>query len=502
MTAAEAVLCIDVGTTASKAALIARGGEIVGAGTSQHSTSTPRPGWVEQDANHWWRSTCQAVAEALAAGTGHAHPVAIAVTGQMQDLIALDGSDALGPAILYSDHRAAPEHEQLLELLGADAWLRWTANAQDESNLAAKWLWLRNHQAETVRRTSHLLLGAHSYVVWRLSGRHLCDPTTASTTGLFDFVEGGWSSVVLAACGLDVALLPELVGPASGGQLSDRAAGELALPAGIPVIHASGDAATTTIGVGAGAPGARYAYLGTSGWVAGTVAGRPQPSEAIWTLRHPAEWWVIRIGPMLSVGSALDWARGAIALDGGHDPMERAVSSVGPRPSSVLFLPHLAGERSPFRDADARGAFVGISTSTSRAELLRSVLDGVAFALRAVDTHLGEPTDEPLLVCGGGSRSDTWCQVLANAFGRPVWRVRLDDAGLLGAYTAACAALAWAEHSPEAARQQPLADGDAFAPTEARAYADAYAIFENLYPALRPSFREMAGLQAEEPPPM
>lgn len=489
------VVAVDVGTTATKSAVIDSSGTIRGASELPHPTSVPHQSWVEQEPDDWWDSTRHAVREAVAA-SGPVDIAAVAVTGQMQDLIAVAGERSLRTAILYSDTRAAAEHRRLCDEVGEARWARLTGNVQDPSNVAAKWSWLAAHEPDLLRETKTVLLGAHSYVVWRACGAAVCDATTASTTGLLDLRGGRWSDSVLAAAGLDEQQLPALLkGAEVVGRLSEQAARELSLAAGTPVVHAPGDAATTTVGVGAASPGVRYVYLGTSGWVAGTFAGLPrEPMEQLYTLNHAVEGVSLRIGPMLSVGSCLDWALGVLSA-GGHADVEAAMAATAPGPSPTLFLPYLGGERAPHRDAAARGAFVGLSHAVGKADLVRSVVEGVCFALRSIDEFLGAEASSPLLVCGGGAQSDSWCQTLAEVVGRDVVRTDFSHAGVLGAAMTAAEALGWCDVSQNTWPQD--RPRQSFSPRDHGRFAAPYEVFRGLYPALRSSFRAMARREEE-----
>lgn len=489
------MVAVDVGTTATKAAVVDDGGAVLGAAEFPHPTASREPSWVEQDPDHWWASTRSAVRDAVAQDDT-AEVVALAVTGQMQDVIAVDGERCLRPAILYSDTRAVAEHRRLCDELGETRWARVTGNVQDPSNVAAKWLWLAAHEPEVLRETKTLLLGGHSYVVWRASGAAVCDATTASTTGLLDLRGGRWAEPVLEAAGIDGQQLPALVQTAEVvGNLSEQAAAELGLAAGTAVIHTPGDAATTTVGVGAASPGVRYVYLGTSGWVAGTFVGLPrEPMEQLYALNHALDGVSLRIGPMLSVGSCLDWALEALSV-GGHADVEAAMSSTAPGPSPVIFLPYLGGERAPYRDADARGAFIGLSHSVAKAHLVRSVVEGVCYALRSIDEFLGTAPSLPLLVCGGGAQSDSWCQTLADIVGRQVVRTDFSHAGVLGAAMTAGDVLGWCDLAqntwPEDRPRQ------SFFPRDHDGYVATYEVFRGLYPVLRSSFRALARREEE-----
>lgn len=438
----DVIVAVDVGTTGMKVALVTPDGQIVARRTSPYATgSTGIDGRVEQNPDEWWDATVTAVRSVT---EERFVPVALAVTGQMQDVVLVEGDRVVRPAILYSDTRAAAEAELVRRRLG-DAWERVTANEQDAASIPAKLLWLRRLEPEAVEQADRLLLGAHSYIVWRACGAAVCDPTTASTTGLFDFDSGTWFTDSLEAAETSPGLLPDLHEPFQiAGTLDEEAAQALGLPAGIPVVHGPGDAAATSLGAGAGEVGDSFVYLGTSGWVATVTPGeRARPGQGIFTLRHAQPGQTLQIGAMVSVGANLEWARRELLDDASWDQVDK-LAGASATPTGLLYLPYLTGERSPFRDPQARAGFIGVDASTTRADLVRAVMEGVAYGLRSIENAMASETTGSLVAGGGGCRSDVWCEILAAVLARPLHRmVDLEDVGAMGAAVAATHALGW-----------------------------------------------------------
>ncbi len=429
------VLAVDVGSTAVKAGVVDADGRIEVVADVGHPTQRPGPGRVEQDPAHWWEGTVAAV---RACGDAVRGIDAVAVTGQMQDLLLVAGDGPVRPALLYSDVRATAEHEALAAALGP-RWAELTGAQPDATNVGAKFAWLATHEPGSVEAATGLLLGGHSEVVRRLTGVRCCDPTTAATTGLAVADGSSWALPVAAACGPDPrrlpALLPTITAPDSvAGVLLAEAAAHLGLPAGLPVVHAAGDAVATTIGIVGTGTGVPYAALGTSGWLGVLTAVRPD-SPGVIALPSPGGTW-LAVGPLPSVGATVDWARAELL--GGIDPaaLESLATGVCAAAHGLVMLPNLAGSRVPIADVHAAGTLIGLQASTGPAELAAAVLEGVAHALRQIADRLGV-RGRPLAVCGGGSASDAWCAAIADVIDAPV--VRADDthAGLLGA--AACA---------------------------------------------------------------
>jgi xylulokinase len=439
----ESILAIDVGTSATKAAIIARDGQVLASQSSGYETRTGPNGELEQNPEDWWQATLEAIR--LLEPTRF-EISAIILTGQMQDLIVLKNASVLRPAILYSDARASAEAEQLDE-----TWTALTGNLQGASSLPAKLLWLKSHESEIYSIAYSLLFGAHDFVTWKLTGARVADRTTASTTGLLDLETGMWATAMLEALGLRTDWLPELRNAGEiVGRLSSELSTQLGLPINLPVLHGIGDAGAATIGAGAGEPGTPYIYLGTSGWLASSVHGsRGNPHRGVFTLAHPNPRSNILIGPMLTAGGNMEWIRTQLGLE--HDAFERLASSAEPGCHGTIFLPYLTGERSPFMNPEARAEFKRISNATTQADLARAVLEGVALGFRSIAQSMKLEMHDQLYIAGGGARSNLWCQIIADVLNTNVARLEnAEDVGVRGAALLAARSLGWLEglHAP------------------------------------------------------
>lgn len=444
---------VDVGTTATKAALIDRNGNVLASASHGYPTRTAPGGVVEQDPRHWWEGACRALRDCRPSDFRVA---ALVVSGQMQNLISVgpsrvpvastDGAGEPGilrPAILYSDGRAVAEADHIRRSTDAERWRRVTGASPDAGGLAAKLLWLRRHEPHVYTEARHFLFGAHDYVVWRALGVPMTDPTTASTTQILDVERGTWADGLLTELTLRTDALPPLGNPGRIiGPLPDAAADALGLPAGTPVVQGAGDAATATLGAGAGEPGRTYLYLGTSGWLAATVDGRSADrSPAVLALLHPDPRHRLLIGPMMTAAGNLEWVRRQLG-NPPYDRLSAMAAAAPPGSGGVRYYPYPAGERSPFQNPHARASFTGLSTATEPEHLVRAVMEGVAFALRTIAEAM--PGGERLYAAGGGARSDVWCRIIAAVLQRPVYRLaQAEDVGVRGAAVVAGRALSW-----------------------------------------------------------
>jgi xylulokinase len=430
------VLAVDVGTSAVKVALV-DDGDVVAAAEESYLLSSPHPGWAEQDPEDWWAATrraAAAVAGSVGCGPGSIGVDAVAVTGQMQDLVCVDASGAPSrPAILYSDVRATVEHAALVSDLGP-AWDTAIGAAPDPSHVAAKWRWLTTHEPDVAERTRRVLFGAAGFVVMRLTGVAACDPSTAATTGLYDVDAGRWWPPVVERLGVP---LPSLVAATDvAGEVSAAGAAALGVAVGTPVVHANGDAAATTIGVCGLALERPYAYLGSSGWVAASTAV-PRRTAGVIVLPGlgPDSW--MAAAQMSVAGAALDWAREQLLGGAAIADLEAMAASTCAAAEGVLFVPYLDGARGV---PEATGMLVGARRATTTATIAAAVVEGLAHAVRDLLGQVAPGSDE-LVVCGGASRSPALRQAIADVTGCLVTPVAVEHAAVLGAVTAAHVAL-------------------------------------------------------------
>lgn len=444
MTRDDCVLLVDAGTTAVKVAVVDTCGNVLAAGDAELALQRPGRSRVEQDPDQWWAAFVAAV---RGCQLDEFRPAALALTGQMQDVVLIDqDSRPIRPAMLYADHRAAAQLDALTARLG-ERWYQVTGNVPDPSCTAAQLRWLAEHEPRALQRADRLLFGAPGYLVYRAGGSACCDLTTASTTGLLDTATLDWWAPAVAETGCPDSLLPELVDGASVvGRLAAAPAAELGLAPGLPLVHAPGDAGAVTAGLVGDDPGALSISLGTSGWVAAFVerVENDAPDRSIHRLTGPSGHTVLCIGALLAAGATLDWARTTHLPGLDHESADRAAGEL--EPTGLLMLPSLAGERSPVRNPDALGAIVGLRPTTSSAQLYRAAIEGVALSLRhIVDrlrrmTALGSDTDLVPL-SGGAARSASVQRILADVLDRPILPVDAEGAGLRGAHRAVATAL-------------------------------------------------------------
>jgi xylulokinase len=414
---------LDVGTSSLKGLAIDEHGTLLGEAERGYPLSTPQPGWSEQDPELWW-SAAQSVLEEL----GGEQADGIGLSGQMHGLVALGADDRpLRPAILWNDGRAERECELIEERVGLTRLLELSGNRALAGFTAPKLLWMAEHEPDVHARIRRVLL-PKDYVRLRLCGEHATDVSDASGTLLFDVAARVWSSELAAALEVDEAWLPPaLESPAVSGST----------PAGVPVAAGAGDQAAGALGVGViDQQGPASIVLGTSGVV---FAARERYTTTTDGSLHafchavPEVWHVM--GVMLSAAGSLGWLHRVLDERSDYDELLAQAAAWEPGVEGLLFAPYLAGERTPYADPDARGAFTGLSLRHDRGALVRAVLEGVAFGLRdcldLVDSLGGAPVRAR--VSGGGSRGDLWLEILAAILDLPLERTAVDAGAAYGA---------------------------------------------------------------------
>ncbi|MFI5228109.1 MAG: xylulokinase [Gemmatimonadales bacterium] len=438
----QCFLGVDVGTSGVKAVLVAPNGDVTASAVEPLGLSAPRPGWAEQDPEDWWQASIAAIGSVLAADP-RAMVEAVGLSGQMHSsvFLAADGK-IIRPALLWCDGRTTAECRVITERVGGEERLRELAcNPALEGFTLPKVLWLRAHEPEAFARLATVLL-AKDFVRHRLTGVLATEPSDASATLMFDTARVRWSDEILSAVGLPRSIVPAIGGSSEVlGRVTPEASRLTGLAAGTPVVGGGADNACGAAGVGVVRPGSAVVSWGTSGTVlAPTDSPRVDPLLRVHTFCHvaPGVWYMM--GVVLSAGGAFAWYRDQLVRGGGvatdlNEELDAEAASAPRGASGVTFLPYLQGERTPHRDASARGALLGLSLAHKRAHLTRAVLEGVCFALRDSLSILREVGVRPeeLLLTGGGARSPFLRTLQAEVFGLPVRTVNPGEGAAYGA---------------------------------------------------------------------
>ena len=513
-------LGIDIGTSGTRALLCTVEGKVVGVGTAPHTSLHPRPGWSEQEPEEWWQATVKAVRSALnaarrAGAMKKYGPVAgIGLSGQMHGSVFLSRTGkVVCRAILWNDQRTAEECAEIESAAGGRRELiNLVANPAHTGFTAPKILWLRKHQPKLFERVRKVLL-PKDYIRYRMTGEYATEVSDASGTLLLDVVKRRWCSPLLEKLQLDPALLPECYESEDvTGKLTKKAAQELGLPEGVPVVGGGGDQAAGAVGVGIVRQGVISATMGTSG-VVFAFAERPNvdPLGRVHTFCHAVrnKWHVM--GVVLSAGGSLQWFRNQLAQADMKEAKRRKIdvyeiltneaSEVPVGSEGLFFLPYLTGERTPYADPHAKGAWIGLTVRHTRAHLIRALMEGATFAMRdclEIIKEMGVPVRE-IRLSGGGARSAFWRRMQADIYGQNVVTVNAEEGPAYGVALLAMAGTGAYDSVVEACEATiQIVSQTAYSRRDKKLYDQAYPIYRQLYHRLKdlfPTLTELAEVQ-------
>jgi xylulokinase len=504
-------LGIDVGTSATKTLAIDGGGTILASASAEYPCDHPRPGWSEQDPELWWQATKQTVRQVLEKGGFKPADVAgVGLSGQMHGSVFLDADGrVIRPALLWNDQRTAAECAEIEEKAGGrEALIRMVANPALTGFTAPKILWLRRREPGAWDQVRQVLL-PKDYIRYRLSGTYATEVSDASGTLLLDVANRRWSAELLGKLGLDPALLPPCHESsdvsATVGAIGSK---ETGLAQGTPIVGGGGDQPAGAVGNGIVRSGVVSATMGTSG-VVFAHADEPgfDPLGRLQRFCHAVPGAYCAFGVVLAAGGSFQWFRnelGKAEVDRAKaqrvDPYflltdEAALAGVGAE--GLFFLPYLTGERTPHFDPDAKGAWVGLSVRHGRPHLIRSVLEGAAYAMRDSLELIREMgvTVSQVRLSGGGARNPLWRQIQADVYGVDCHTLNSTEGPAFGAALLAQVGTGGFATVPEACDATiRLAEWTAVDPKARAFYDQAYALYRQLYRDLRSSFKAISAL--------
>lgn len=489
-------LGIDLGTTGVKAVLVRPDGAIAGIGYREYPIHIPNPGYAEQDPADWWRGLKEALQEALRISGAPPEQIrGIGLSGQMHGMVLLGKERTpLHPAVIWCDQRTVLQAEEIRAKIGVARLGQWVQNPVGVGFQICSLLWMKRHQPAIYGRTRHVLL-PKDYIRLLLTGEIGSEPTDACSTLCYDCAGQTWSDAMLGALEIPRALMPDAAHRPHeiAGQLTQSAADALGLPPGIAVAYGGGDQPMQAVGNGILHPGDASLTLGTGGQVL-VPTSTPAYDKLLRThtfchvLRDT--WYVM--GAVLNCCLAQNWFLENILRDRNFKQMDLEAQGAVPGCNGLLFLPYLTGERTPHMDPRAKGVFFGLTLGHARGDMVRSVMEGVGFALldamEAIES-LGLAADR-LILSGGGAASPLWKQIIADIFGRPIYTSRMREEAGVGA--AICAMVACAQYGSvdEACRAIVRYEDGCVEPVNqnAEVYREAHARFQALYKACKPCF--------------
>ena len=511
MMADKCVLAIDIGTQSSRAALVDFSGNILASASQAYDLESPAPGWAQQDARLWWRSSVENIRSVFEkSGISPGSVIAVAAGGQMHATIPIDSSgQVLIPAVqLWCDKRCAgivaeigqrPEIQEAFTLVGnvpTAAWLGW------------KIKWLQANQPKVYQKTWKVLT-ASAYIAYLLTGgTPVIDYSEASGSFLMDADRCTWSGHMFDLLGLDPDKLPPVL-PSSqvAGKVCREAALTTGLLVGTPVAVGAGDMLCTLLAAGLTQTGRAVDITGTSSIMC-IYAGKPVLDRRLMNLHHSMPGWVT-FGICDSGGGALKWFKDTFCQEeketasrNGGSPyqlLDQQAEVVEPGCEGLLFYPYLLGERT-LGSAYSRGVFFGLTPRSGKGALARAIMEGISFEmLRSLEiTRQSGMQVNQIRLVGGGAQSPLWNQIKANIYQLPVAVLKTFEGGTLGA--AILAGVAGGVFADEANAADQVVKVDHVLqpdPSQADLYTRLYAVYKDLHDRMIDPFERLAQITAK-----
>jgi xylulokinase len=504
------ILAHDLGTTGNKASLYDAEGKLLGSSLSEYGTVFEHAGWAEQNPEDWWGAVCTSSKQLIQqTGIQKEDIACIVFSGQMMGCVPLDRyAKPLRNALIWADQRSVQQERWLSERITPEKVYRITGHRLSASYSLCKILWLRDHQPEVYKNTFKFV-HAKDAIVARLTGNFVTDPSDASGMNLYDLEQGSWSAEIIEASRLEPSKLPDIRASTTVvGEVLPAIAEEVGLVSGTPVVIGGGDGCCAATGAGVIKEGRAYNYVGSSSWIA-LATDKPiyDPTMRTFTWAHLIPGMFSPCGTMQAAGASYAWARNELApLEvqlakeqnvSSYELMNQSAESSPMGAKGLLYLPYLLGERSPRWNSKARAAFIGLDIRHTRADMIRSVLEGITLNLKIIlDAFTTQgATIDAMRVIGGGAKGKLWNQIMADIYGVPVQRLNvLEEATSLGAAVAGGVGVGLYKDFSIVERMNPIISTVEPNPTTRETYTKLLKVFDSAYKALIPVYEELAKL--------
>jgi xylulokinase len=438
------LLGIDVGTTGCKAVAFSPEGKVLASAYEEYDYDHPQPGWAELDSRRVWEQIKSTIRQA-ASGAGKDQPQTLCVSSLGEAFVPVAKSrTVLGASILNFDSRGGEYLPELRQKITDQHLYRLNGNTIGNHYSLTKLIWLKEHQPEIYEQADWFLHWS-GFVSFMLGAEAAVDYSLANRSLLFDLERADWSQELPGLFGIDPGKLPPTVPSGSRiGRVDATVAAKLGLPSGIPIVSGAHDQCSNSIGCGVIEVGQAMYGMGTYICMTPVFAHRP-PAEAMIaqglnTEHHAAPGKFVSF--IYNQGGALvKWYRDTFAIQerkqaiqDGTDVYSALTAEMPEAPSRVMALPHFTATGPPRFIADSCGVLAGLYLDTPRGEILKGLVEGSTFYLRACQESLpDEIIIQKLHAAGGGSKSEAWLQTVADILGRPVVQPVINEAGALGA---------------------------------------------------------------------
>ena len=501
MTDSQLVMAIDIGTGGTRAVVFdAKDGTLVAQTHQEYASYFPRPTWVEQDAEDWWRTTCSTTQSTLKKIGNQANAIiAVSITNQRETIVPVNQKgEPLHRALVWQDRRTTPQCQRIQADLGITKVYNETGLTIDPYFSAPKILWFKEKKSKIFQK-AHKFLLVHDFILHRLTTEFATDFSNASRTMLFAVERMEWSNLMCNRLEIPKEKLPAAY--PSGTEISEvttTAAKATGLPKGLPVVIGGGDQQCGAVGVGVVKSGRVKATVGTGTFIL-AFEKTPQfdPQHRLLCSCHAVpNRWVIEASIFTS-GIIYRWFRDqfgheekqlAKLLDSDpYELMNEQATQSPPGSKGILLLPHFVGAGAPYWNPEARGVIVGLALGHSRADIIRAIMEGTSFEVRRnleIMKNLGIALKE-LRLTGGATRSQIWNQIHSDITQLKVQRSKIEEATALGAAILAAKGGGLYRDVSQAAEAM-ISVSDHYRPTPelSERYNKLYKIHTNTYKAL------------------
>mgnify|MGYP000936124824 CR=1 FL=1 len=429
------LLGIDIGTSACKVAVFDKEGKVLAAANGDYPVYYPQEGWAEQNPEEWWSAVCRATKETVQkAGIDPAEIAGVGIDGQSWSAIALDKEGkVLTNTPIWMDTRAQEICERLNKKIGEDKIFEVAGNSLQPSYTTAKIIWYKENLPEVYEKIDKILQ-SNSFIAFKLTGAITQDMSQGYGLHCFDMKKGCWDEEMCRHLGIPMEFLPEICEcDHVVGSVTAKAAAECGLAEGTPVVAGGLDAACGTLGAGVIHPGETQEQGGQAGGMSICMEEYHADDRLILGCHVVPEKWLLQ-GGTVGGGGTLRWFDREFG-NGNFKHLDDLASKVSAGSDGVVFLPYMAGERSPIWNPDAKGVYYGLDFSKTKGHFIRATLEGVAYSLRhnlETAEQAGAAVGE-LLAVGGAANSKLWMQIKADVTGKTVKVPFADAATTLGA---------------------------------------------------------------------
>ena len=499
---------IDIGTSATKTVMFDENFNVVALSSQEYTMYQPYNGWAEQKPEDWRDAAINTLNSVMLKSKVSAEDVAgIGLSGQMHGLVMLDeNGEVLRPSIIWCDQRTQKQCDEITEKIGKERLIEITANPALTGFTASKILWVRENEPEIYAKCRHILL-PKDYIRYILTGEFATEVSDASGMQLMDIPNRCWSDEILERLEIDKALLPKLYeSPEITGTITENIAEKTGLSVKTVVVGGAGDNAAAAVGTGVVSDGKAFTTIGTSGVVfahTSQVSIDPKGRVHTFCCAVPNCWHIM--GVTQAAGLSLKWFRDNFCGDfierakkESVDPyylMDKAADTIPVGSNRLIYLPYLMGERTPHLDSDCRGVFFGLSAIHTKADMIRSVMEGVAYSLKNCNDILNEMGAgiNEMMACGGGGTSALWRQMLADLYECDVKTLSSKEGPALGAAILAAVGAGLYKNVPTACNKAVKIDKICVPDkTNSESYKQFYYIYNSLYTHLKNDFKELS----------